>query len=386
MLRIANVAPPPSRDRALNRARAEEFVSMDAGYNENSATQSAGASLVALYLAKYAAKIRAAGKRLRVGEYGCATGGSSLEPLAAITNARAGEVSHMIEVWLNDLPLNSWDVTKNTVEPQFPQAEFRYIKQCMYKTIIVSPGSLDMGYTVFAQHWLSKGAPTKLSKGAIWGNQLPGGHKLRAKWADRSSKDWNRFLLLRAQEFAPGGTLVTFVQSSKLDGSLSERFAATVAKAKAKLVADGVLTENEASKMVMPEYLKSTHEILEPFVSGSAIASLWDIEEMQQSELPCPYRSQFDAGELSREELVTAQVGNLHSFMNNSLTESLKDTPNADIKLKQFWKCTHELGLKTHGALDTNYTYHIIVLKRTKLKLRDNSKVPIVTASTVASG
>merc|ERR1719473_670514 len=117
-------------------------------------------------------------------------------------------------VHLNDLPLNSWDVLKDTVETEFEGTTFNYVPKCMYKEPITTPGSLDLGYTVFAQHWLSKGVPTKLDSDCMWGNQS---YALRARWAEESANDWERFLRLRAQEFAPGGCLVVFIQSSQLD-------------------------------------------------------------------------------------------------------------------------------------------------------------------------
>jgi len=358
--RFTKIAKTPG---GIASPTASNFVHMDSTYNLNSQTQSAGATLVAAHLAKCAATVeQQLGGIVRVGEYGCATGGSSIAPLNAIQKASPPGTSMVVH--LNDLPLNSWDVLKDTVETEFEGTTFNYVPKCMYEQPIATPGSLDLGYTVFAQHWLSKGVPTKLDSGCVWGNQLPQGHPSRARWADASAKDWERFLELRAKEFAPGGCLAIFIQSSRLDGTLSERFASTVAEAKAELVDDGVLSEEEAAKMANPEYLKSSSEILRPFMSHGAIHQLWEIKEMRMSEMTCPYREAFDAGSITREQLVEGQVGNLHSFMNPSLAQALKNSPDASEKLEQLWDRTRRLGMETLGSLDNNYTYHILVLKR----------------------
>jgi len=344
--------------------RADEFVAMGSDYNENSATQALGADIVAGYLTKYASAA-AVDTVIRVGEYGCATGGSTLAPLAAIQNACPPSAE--MEVYLNDLPLNDWEVTKKTVEPHFKSASIHYVKRCMYESAIVPPGTLNLGYTCFAQHWLSGGVPTMLTSGTVWANQLPPDHPFKAQWSAMSAKDWERFLVLRAEEFAPGGTLVALVQSSAVDGTLTEQFATPVGRAKARLVAEGKLTDDEAAKLVIPEYPKSTYEILAPFVNSSPVKSFWDIKEMQMVELPCPYRAKFDAGELTKSELIEAQLRVLRSFMDSSLVESLKGISDATAKLETLWEYVRELGHQGSGALDTNFTCHILVLRRASL-------------------
>ena len=149
---------------------------MTSDYNENSANQAGGAAALTKYLGEAASQLDRKlpdGIPLQVCELGCATGGSSILPIKTIL----GVINRPLVVILNDLPENDWAVLERTVETAFPSVTFKYKKVSMYSTEKdedVGPGTVHITYSVFAQHWLSGGAPTKfLPEGALWANQLP---------------------------------------------------------------------------------------------------------------------------------------------------------------------------------------------------------------------
>ena len=163
--------------------------------------------------------------------------------------------------------MNDWDVLKSTVEPDLPTIDFEYTPRSMYLPIS-GEGTVHLGYSCYAQQWLSEGAPTGLPDGAVWANQLPQGTEERTRWEEASQKDWENLLTLRANEVVVGGILVFHIQSSMCCGGLSENAATILQQAKLKMISDGELSEKQARCVVAPEYQKSPVEVLAKLSSG----------------------------------------------------------------------------------------------------------------------
>eukprot|EP00485_Elphidium_margaritaceum_P012296 CAMPEP_0202693814 /NCGR_PEP_ID=MMETSP1385-20130828/7834_1 /ASSEMBLY_ACC=CAM_ASM_000861 /TAXON_ID=933848 /ORGANISM="Elphidium margaritaceum" /LENGTH=459 /DNA_ID=CAMNT_0049349551 /DNA_START=62 /DNA_END=1441 /DNA_ORIENTATION=+ len=318
-----------------------KFVRMNTDYNENCVVQSAAAGELESWVQTSTIELGKSGvldknQNLQFCEFGCATGGDSVGILQAIIDGlddaafAAGDSDRdskrVVSACMNDLPLNNWEVTSSTLEPIFsPRIRFTYSKQCMYERAIVeTPGVMHIGVSTLAQHWLRKGVPSKLPADAIWGNQLPLGDAQRLLWEQAARRDWTRFLELRGREFCPGGFLLLHIQSSRLDGSLSETAAETLAQAKAELVKEGSLTDSEAAALAMPEYAKSPAEILD-VLRTPEMTKLWLLKDMRFMALPCPYAEAEADSNSSAERIAMVEeaVAQLRSFMNASLISKI---------------------------------------------------------------
>ena len=93
-------------------------------------------------------------------------------------------------------------------------------------------------------------------------------------------------LLLRANEIIPGGKLIIHIHSSLNCGNLSEKFVATLQKAKARMIARGELSQEQAADLYVPQYCKSPAEIFSTLCTPE-MSSLWQIEEAHYQQLPC---------------------------------------------------------------------------------------------------
>lgn len=335
--------------------KSDEFVHMMSNYNEASAAQQHGADLVCGYLPKLVAdslKMLPKGSSLHVVEFGCATGGSSIAPLKVIENVVADKVKMVMT--FNDLPLNNWDVLKATVEPNFDAVTFKYCKNSMYEGRVAPPGTLHIGYSVYAQHWLNGGCPCALPGGAMWASQLPSDHPLRAAWARASKTDWDRFLQLRAEEFAAGGHLIVHIQAANVDGGLEEKFADTMAAAKASLLADGILTVEEARGMCLPEYAKTPAEVLEPLLGSAS----WKLVDFHFSHFGCPYAKKVREEKYCESEVIKESLACLKAFCNSSLLSAASSH-----KVEQFWTRVSELARSIDSA-EHNYAGIVVALRR----------------------
>ena len=382
------------------------FVCMTSAYNENSGPQSSASTLLICPLLSKAVKnittdnssdfvngkeSDATKKKvapLTISEYGCATGGSSLAPLHAICKQIDNDGKKIeINVIMNDLPLNDWDVLSETLDPIkhcFKNLEFK--KSSMYDEGVVTKNTLHIGYSCFAQHWLSVGSPTTFpadGSSSIWPQQLPTSFiETKNSWAEAAMNDWATFLDRRFDELVYGGHLVIVIQASRNDGTLSENFANTLMKVKEGMILDNTLSRYEASKMTMPEYPKTEKEILAPFESEPN-SSRWDIEEMVFTELECPILKQWKAmsttaattttnntrrttstsgdGDGDASVVVKKQIGFCRSFMDSSLTSCVgKD------KGEMFWERVATFVGNDTEALAGNFSVVSLMLRKKK--------------------
>ena len=104
--------------------------------------------------------------------------------------------------------------------------------------------------------------------------------------------------------------------------------------------------------MVIPEYLKTPSELLSVFSSGS-IPDLWEVEEIEHTNFPCPFKEQNiqDANE---------PIGYLRAFMSSSLEECIGKE-----KTESFWQHVERIGGGRMEAFESKVMYTMIVLRRT---------------------
>ena len=359
----------PTRQEKM--CRRTSSLRMSINYNSNSSAQALGSSTLTPFLARVTTKLNESlpkGEVFNVYDYGCATGGSSIAPITAICD-RIGD--RKLRANMVDLPMNDWDVLRITVEPQFPDVDFVYKPQSMYLPI-ANEGTVHLGYSSYAQHWLGDGAPIGLPEGAMWANQLPPGHQDRLVWEESSKRDWETLLALRAREVVPGGFLVFHIQSSSSCGGLGEACAATMQQAKLEMIADGEISVEQARKMVVPEYLKSPTEILASVTSG-ANRLLWSVEELQYKKLPCPLgedfcaRSENDLGGDFADKIIKQQIDMLRAFTDSSLELALDSE-----QLETFWARAQRLANGNPKKLEFDVMGTFIVLKRSSVSPVDH--------------
>ena len=222
-------------------------------------------------------------------------------------------------------------------------------------------GSVDIVYSNLAQHWLSEGVPCPLpaETGVVWGNQLAGlaeYEDIFVKWSEASRKDWDRFLSLRGDEMRKGGIMIISIQSSRLNGELSEMYADSCQVAKRQCVEEGIFTEEEAEQMCVPEYLKSMFEILDPLKSNS---QTWEILEVQHGTLPCV----FTDDDVAHEQIKPHDAVQMcRSFMDSSLERAFAE--EKEHKLNQFWQKVMQIGVDDISKLSTGAAMTYLALRR----------------------
>jgi len=146
-------------------------------------------------------------------DMGCADGGTSLEMVGqAVGAARARWPQRPITIVYADQPRNDYNSLFHLIHGLTPLPtyldEFEDVHVMASATSFYRPilpaGTLDLGFSATAMHWLSR-KPCNLTNhvhmvGAT-GAEL-------AAFAEQGRRDWETILLRRARELASGGRLV----------------------------------------------------------------------------------------------------------------------------------------------------------------------------------
>ena len=314
-------------------------------------------------------KMESDGHKLNVVEFGCASGGSSIDPLNAIKEASD---NRKIKAIMNDLPLNNWEALKETLAKNVPEVEVEICAQSMYKEAVAPKASLDLAYSCFTQHWLSVGIPADLplETGALWGNQLaqlPEYKDIYDKWATAARNDWARFMELRAEELRPGGIVVMHIQSAYVNGEMPAGLSHGCQVAKKQCLEEGIFTEAEARKLCMPEYGKNMLEIVTPFASAENLKK-WDLLEYHQLPGWALAEDVVDpsVAKLSESEQARRAVDLARAFMDSSIEVAFTDVTESVKKEKvdKFWEKVYEFGKDDSSKIDANFGATLLAFER----------------------
>jgi hypothetical protein len=238
-------------------------------------------------------------------DMGCADGGTSIDMVRQATAAvRARWSRRSIWVVYADQPRNDYNSLFHLVHGLTPiptyleEIEDVHVlaSASSFYRPIVPAGTLDLGFSATAMHWLSR-KPCDLTNhvqavGAA-GTEL-------AAFAEQGRRDWEVVLLQRAQEMAPGGrlVLVNFCRDEAgryLGNTNGVNMFDTFNELWQRFAVEGIISSEEYLGMTFPQYYRTVGEFTEPLLdTGSAVyrAGL-RIEQSETRVVPCPYAAEF---------------------------------------------------------------------------------------------
>jgi SAM dependent carboxyl methyltransferase len=225
-----------------------------------------------------------------VGDYGCAGGRNSVEPIAAmIAGIRAVDPTRPIVVAHIDRPANDFSALLQGEPDGADRMVFPIIVGRSFYGPVLPPATLSLGWSGHSVHWLSR-APTIVPDHVF----IPmAGAEVREPWAARAAADWHAFLAHRAVELKPGGQLVIELAAIAADGTGgSEPLYALLDQALATLVEDGRLTKAEADRIAMPVYNRTERELIAPF-HATDLGELLRLEDLRIRSSPDPFLKAF---------------------------------------------------------------------------------------------
>jgi hypothetical protein len=261
-------------------------------YNDNCAiqrtSQTVGNPLLVRMASRFAERRgKTAPRLIRIAEYGCSGGRNSVEPMQQMIAAlAAGSPGRQFECILEDLPSNPWHqvmVESARLIASFGEQVRVLCAGTSFYQPVCADDSVDLAYSYVSAHFLDATPP------------LPG-HVLmhearpdeRRPWEVQAARDGERFLVLRARELKPGGSVMVSTMSRDGDGYSWQELSHLVWDSIRRTTRPGGLSPREAEALCIPACLRSEAEIMAPFASGSELAALFEVDALHfaRTEIP----------------------------------------------------------------------------------------------------
>ena len=256
---------------------------IDAGeaYDRRSGVQAAGLIRAVELLERSAASVELpqSPRWILIADYGGSAGHGSLLPIgAAIKVIRPRvEPGRAIVVVHTDVAENDYSALFEMLVTDFhsylhddPAIFPSAVGRSLYQQVLPT-GSVTLGWSSWAVHWLSK-IPTPIPDHVQITYSRD--EAARSAWARQAADDWITFLTARSRELAPGGRLVLltiavdegdFGYRALLDGIVAEL---------ADMVSEDVVTADEVAQMAIPTVGRTEADLMSPFAPKNRFAGI----------------------------------------------------------------------------------------------------------------
>jgi len=299
-------------------------------YNRYAKLPAAGASLAVPFLEQAALDVAldAGDHPIVVADYGSSQGKNSLAPMQTAIRGLRQRVGpeRPIQVVHIDQPANDF----NTLFDVLHQDPERYslgdpnvfpgaIGRSFYESVFPKE-HVHLAWSSYAAVWLSR-IPMLIPNHFV---VLAASGAVREAFERQAAEDWKLFLSLRARELRPGGRLIVVLPALNDEGAAGFEFLFAHANdALAEMVADGVITAEERSRMVLGSVPRRRIHLLAPFDSDHQFCGL-TAECCELSELPDAAWIDYERdGDM--EELLNRHTGFFRVIFVPSLATALAD-------------------------------------------------------------
>jgi len=238
-------------------------------------------------------------------DMGCADGGTSIDLVRqAVRAVRARWPQRPITVVYNDQPRNDYNSLFSLIHGLTPiptyldEIEDVYVlaSATSFYRQIVPAGTLHLGFSATAMHWLSR-KPCDLSNHV----QAVGAQGAElAAFAEQGRSDWQTLLLQRARELTPGGRLV-LVNFGKdeagryLGNTGGVNMFDTFNALWRRFAAEGTISADEYLRMTLPQYYKTVEEFTHPLTDNAnpVYRAGLRLEKWETRVVSCPFAAEF---------------------------------------------------------------------------------------------
>ncbi|MEM7345531.1 MAG: SAM-dependent methyltransferase [Chloroflexota bacterium] len=279
-------------------------------------------------------------------DMGCADGGTSVDMIrAAVQTIQQANSKKPIAIIYSDQLRNNYNALFQVVYGN--TAINSYIHNIENVSIfasatsfyqqIVPTGSLNLGFSATAMHWLSRKPGDISNHVQAVGAQ---GEELEA-FAQQGLKDWETILLARAPELTSGGrlVLVNFCKDEAghyLGHTGGVNMFDTFNEIWLSFIDDGTITPEEYRRMTLPQYYKTVDEFAAPLTNpdNPVYQAGLRLESIETHTVKCPYAADFtqhgDAAAFANAYIPTIRSWN-ESIFYNGLSEDRSAEARRDI-------------------------------------------------------
>lgn len=308
-------------------------------------------------------------KTFRVADLGCATGGNSVAPLSFISSQLVNHKDCALEVFMGDLPQNSWSSVVSTITPQSITRDHDRSPEDTYVCMVgrsfyeycAPPESLDLSYSLVAVHWMKSYAgdlPSGLY--ATDPTHVPESDLLKA-WRDAGAEDFLDFSRARRRELKVGGRFIGAVASPKANGHFPwSRVGLPLHQALISKVSPEVL-----ASCVLPCCWRTEADVRAGFEEDG-----WDLEVCEFHETKDPVREKLERGEITPRAYGKSVIESFKAVCHPTCATAMaKSLPPAEVEQlleEAYEECIETIAADTDQfCLDVSFWY--IVACKTQL-------------------
>ena len=270
-----------------------------------------------------------------IADYGAADGGTSIALHHALIAQLRSQTGRPVTLTHTDLPHNDFSSLFRLLHGLLPGREslaladlpgvFSFASGTSFHRQIFPDGTLSLGFSATAMHWLSR-LPATLADHV---HAVGADGAALAAFRAQAAADWNTILLARARELAPGGRLVLAnfcidANGHYLGWTGGRNMHATFAEHWRGLRDAGAITAEEERPATFPQFYRSPAEFAAPFddAASPVRAAGLRLEECFTRVTPCPYAEAFRAGQPAV-EFAHAYVPTLRSWSESMFAGAL---------------------------------------------------------------
>ena len=270
-------------------------------------------------------------------DMGTADAGTSLEMVGkAIDAVRKRAPKAPVSVVYSDQPRNDFNALIANVyglgpfETYLERHEnlFPLVSGTTFYKQILPAGSLNVGFSATAMHWLSDKVCNISNHVQAVGAE---GEELRA-FREQAHRDWRQILLHRAAELKPGGKLVLInfgrdEQGRYLGNTGGVNMFDTFNDIWLSFLDDGRITRDEYENMTLPQYYNTVEEFSAPLTDSAdpVFQAGLRLEHIETRVVRCPFAESFtehgDAARFAEEYIPTIRTWNESIYFNGLSAE-----------------------------------------------------------------
>lgn len=284
---------------------------------------------------------------LTVADFGSADGGTSLDLIGGVVRrARKRHVGRSLSVVYTDLPGADFGTLFRHVNNEV-EGKPGYLHELddvhvfcsglsFYKQILPT-GSLDLGFSASAMHYLSR-MPAIINDHV---HAVGATDYERGEYRAVAIDDWKRMLLQRSRELAPHGRLVMAnfcvdEHGHYLGNTGGENMFDNYNAIWAQMRDQSVITDGEYRNTAFQQFYKSVEDTLQPLIDESheVFRSGLVLDTAATHTVACPFRTSYEQGTLSKAEFAIQFVNTHRSWTETTFRAGLLDSRPAKEKQK----------------------------------------------------
>jgi hypothetical protein len=294
-------------------------------------------------------------------DYGAADGGTTASLYRRVAHVARSRGASLRAV-LNDLPANDFDSLARVGQEAFgPDVEVKTVPRSFYESV-AEPGSVDLGFSATAMHWLSSPPPPLPHH-----THANAAEPTPSAFVDAAQDDWRRLLRLRAEELRPGGAMVLVNLARDARGHYlgwngeHANMHETLRGLWQQLHREGRFDRDRYERTTFQNYYKSEPEFAAPFAEGSFCGLR--MVEVRTESVACPYRRRFDqTGD--RAAFASGLMRTVRSWSQHTFRTALADRPDVDAVVADLYQRFEDAIVREPERYSMDYVQNYLLIRK----------------------